>query len=191
MRIVNKKKFWNKNFENLKDTLFGSDTPFADLRWLFLYRMQPPKNQLLSTLSSCFNRKSSVYVQFISFTLNLITWTTRCFGEKVVLVLDGVAILKHRRATFKILLKNVGICWLDSLIVVLFQIDDLEAKFLIELDGAHIIHLDMPKMKGVVILYRSIDKATNRNMLSKFPSASTNLRMWLSITEPMPSRRYG
>lgn len=41
------------------------------------------------------------------------------------------------------------------------------------------------------IIVNNINRNTHRKMLSKVPSCSTMFRMWFTITEPMPKRRYG
>lgn len=62
------------------------------------------------------------------------------------LVLDGVSVLNHFWPRLKILLEDVGVCGLDSLVVILFKVHDLEAELLVKLDGAFVVHLDVSKM---------------------------------------------
>lgn len=65
-------------------------------------------------------------------------------------MLDGVAsVLNHFRAPFEVLLQDVRIGGLDSLVVILFKIHDLEPELLVELDGAFVVHLHMSKKKVI------------------------------------------
>lgn len=101
-------------------------------------------------------------------------------------MIAGVSVQNDFAVTFKVLLEDVSISRLDSLVVILFQIHDLEAKLLVELDGALVVHLNVSKikkhsmLKSFVVVFRgraSEWASTHKNMLSKFPSHSTYLRM--------------
>lgn len=57
---------------------------------------------------------------------------------------DGVAVRDQLGATFQVLLKDIRVSWLDSFIIILFEINNFKAELLVKLDGAVVIHLDVP-----------------------------------------------
>lgn len=67
-------------------------------------------------------------------------------------MLDGVPVLNHFHAVFKILLKDESIRRLDPLVIHLFQVHNFKAEFLVELDGALVVHLDVPKRKTILLI---------------------------------------
>lgn len=46
------------------------------------------------------------------------------------------------------LLKNVSVRWLDSLVIVLLSFDNLEAKFLVKVYCALVVHLNVPEINS-------------------------------------------
>lgn len=65
-----------------------------------------------------------------------------------------VAVVNNVGSVFKILLQNVRVGRLDSFVIILFQIDDLEAKLLVELDGAFVVHLNVSKKREEAMVMR-------------------------------------
>lgn len=66
-------------------------------------------------------------------------------------MIDRVAIRDHLRADFKVLLKDISVGWLDSLVIILFEINNFESELLIKLDGAIVVHLDVPTNMKIVM----------------------------------------
>lgn len=97
----------------------------------------------------------------------------------------------------KILLQYMSIWRFDAFIVEIFRFHNFKAKFLVELYGTLVVHLNMPEKHpshhSVIpsTIPPNNPAHTYRNILSKLPSFSTYLRIWLTITVPMPSLLYG
>jgi hypothetical protein len=60
-------------------------------------------------------------------------------------VIGRDAVGNHIGVAFQVLLEDVSVGRLDSLVIILFQIDDFEAELLVELDGALVVHLHVSK----------------------------------------------
>lgn len=93
------------------------------------------------------------------------------------------AVLNHFCAGFQVLLEDVGIGGLDSLVVILFKINNFEAELLVEFDRADVVHLYVSKTEWFLVISTSDESKGIDNLQEYVIEASIGFDVLENVIE--------